>query len=427
KIPRDCLIEINGLKYGSIGTHTIKESCKEQSRGQALEVLWTIKTPENTDIYLNFTSYHLQKPNECEENLIQVFGAKTEDSSRLAHYCGLVANPVSTKDDDRGAVGNIIHIRFFVSLASLEKSTFNATFTAYRTLDPSKDERCDPDEEFDCEDNTCIHNSLKCDKYAHCRLKADEDPDLCKGKAESMLNEPHILAILIIFVILITGMFFKFVYKFGRKLWRDQKVIKDHIQQSCEERIDSLVGSRLTLDAKALQRECQRMSLEIENHTNEMYKRQRSLSKQTNDRSSSRRNSIELSNIDVDGQWRPPSLESVHCISENVPMGHHNVCLERHNVHMEHHIVHIENHEIPDENRIHEVHPSTVDNSCQTRDSLFDNVPGHSSGARFSTFGYPAPNVEIDLGDDKSDSERPGSSETTRSAPDVIIVSKLGR
>jgi hypothetical protein len=56
---------------------------------------------------------------------------------------------------------------------------------------------------------------------------------------------------------------------------------QEHIRQSCEDRLDSLVGSRLTLDPKKLQRDSEHrgVSLERENHTNEMFKRQRSFSK----------------------------------------------------------------------------------------------------------------------------------------------------
>lgn len=33
-------------------------------------------------IYLNFTAYNLAKPNECEENYIQIFGRELEEEKK---------------------------------------------------------------------------------------------------------------------------------------------------------------------------------------------------------------------------------------------------------------------------------------------------------------------------------------------------------
>lgn len=37
-------------------------------------------------IYLNFTAYNLAKPNECEENYIQIFGRELEEEKRLVFF-----------------------------------------------------------------------------------------------------------------------------------------------------------------------------------------------------------------------------------------------------------------------------------------------------------------------------------------------------
>lgn len=57
--------------------------------------------------------------------------------------------------------------------------------------------------------------------------------------------------------------------------------LQEHIRQSCEDRLDSMVSDRLTLDAKRLQRDSEpRASLERDNQTNEMFKQQRKFSQQ---------------------------------------------------------------------------------------------------------------------------------------------------
>ncbi|VVC86370.1 unnamed protein product [Leptidea sinapis] len=121
--------------------------------------------------------------------------------------------------------GNIMYIRLYVSKAG-RGSLFNATYTAYRSLDPNKD------------DNTCIDINLKCDGIAHCRLKGDEENDDCKGEKVSTIKQTHILVILIIFSLILSGMSFVFLFKCIRKLYQDHKIIKpisidsDYIQET---------------------------------------------------------------------------------------------------------------------------------------------------------------------------------------------------
>lgn len=37
-------------------------------------------------IYLNFTAYNLAKPNECEENYIQIFGRELEEEKKWVFF-----------------------------------------------------------------------------------------------------------------------------------------------------------------------------------------------------------------------------------------------------------------------------------------------------------------------------------------------------
>lgn len=50
--------------------------------------------------------------------------------------------------------------------------------------DDDKSKGCDPNKEFDCDDGTCIHESLKCDGQVNCKYRYDEasDPGPCLGK-----------------------------------------------------------------------------------------------------------------------------------------------------------------------------------------------------------------------------------------------------
>ncbi|XP_045505599.1 neuropilin and tolloid-like protein 1 [Colias croceus] len=453
-IPNSCYKDLSGM-HGIIDTSKIDQDCLTRSANQNLDVLWTINTPANTKIYLNFTHYALVKPNECEDNVVEVFGYTLEYEARLAHYCGSVANAITTKDDtNKGKEdkGNIMYVRLFTSKAG-RGSSFNATFTAFRSLDPNRDEKCDPDTEFDCADNTCIDIKLKCDNYAHCRLKADEEQDICKVAKESMLKQPHILVILIIFSLILSGMSFVFLFKCIRKLYQDHKIIKEHIRQSCEDRLDSLVSSRLTLDAKRLQRDSEpRASLERDNHTNEMFKQQRKYSQQKIRPTSIDSDFIQETRLDLEDEpWRR-EVETVH---------EDDVKIER-NAKRKSDISKKEESmrrkETEEKKEIRDVSvgaPDTKESGCQTRESLFQTDPtissdgsGTTNSRGFSTFGYsgatiarpspPAPTstsqITIELlrqvtpqdtkPTKKIPDRRPMSTETTRSAPDVIIVSK---
>nr|XP_026499988.1 uncharacterized protein LOC113403619 [Vanessa tameamea] len=456
-IPESCNIELTGTN-GHVESEKINEDCLAKSLNQALDVLWTIKVEEGHKIYLNFTTYALTKPNECEENFVQVFGYKLEYDARLAFYCGSVANPITTIDEHKDGSedrSNIMYVRLYASKSG-KKSNFNATFTAYRSLDTSKDgDKC-KENEFDCEDNTCIDIGLKCNDYANCRLKADEEKDICIIITESMINQTHIKVILIIFCLILSGMSFVFFFKCIRKLYQDHKIIKEHIRQSCEDRLDSMVSSRLTLDAKRLQRDSEpRASLERDNQTNEMFKQQRKFSQQKIRPTSIDSDFIQETHLDLDEEpWRrevntvPVETEDVR-IERNGRPKKSDMSKKEESIRSKR--------ESSEKKQIRDVSvgaPDTKESGCQTRESLFQADPAISSDGSgttnsrgFSTFGYsgativrPSPpqtntsQITIELLRQATEQEekpqkkfpdrRPMSTETTRSAPDVIIVSK---
>ncbi|KAJ0171341.1 hypothetical protein K1T71_012891 [Dendrolimus kikuchii] len=463
KIPDSCYIPLSG-SYGWVESANIDQACLTGSANQALDVLWKIVTNDNSKIYLNFSTFTLAKPNECEENLIQVFGAVLELDAILIQYCGSMANLVSTKDSpNHDEPSNVMHVRLFEARTarenSKEKTSINASYTAYRTLNPNSDDTCNIEKEFDCQDNTCIDIALKCNRYANCRLKADEDVELCKGVEESILKQAHILVILVIFSLILSGMTFVFLFKCIMKLYHDHKIIKEHIRQSCEDRLDSLVGRRLTLDAQRLQSDSEpRVSLERENHTNEMFKQQRKFSK--HQPSSIDSDYIQETHLDVDEEsWRR-EVESIQIDPEDIRI-ERNGRTRRSDLSKKEESIRSkrkESQESREKKEIRDVSvgaPDTKESGCQTRESLFQTEPppssdGSGSNSRgFSTFGYsgatiarhspPAatntseihiellrqvPKQESMKPQKKLPERRPISTETTRSAPDVIIVSK---
>ncbi|XP_052759575.1 neuropilin and tolloid-like protein 1 [Galleria mellonella] len=460
RIPDKCYETLEGM-YGDINSAKIDSACTTGSMGQALDILWTIKSPANTRIFLNFTTFILAKPNECEENVIQVFGSVLEYDAKLAHYCGSMANSVQTKGRDSKGVGddgNLMYVRLYASKAAKAGTNFSATYTAFRTLDPNKDDKCN-DTQFDCEDNTCIEKVLTCNGYANCRLKTDEDNTGANEHTEttSMLSQTHILVILVIFSLILSGMSFVFLFKCIRKLYQDHKIIKEHIRQSCEDRLDSLVSRRLTLDAQRLQRDSEsRPSLERDNHTNEMFKQQRSFSKHKDSIDS---DFIQETHLDVDSEpWRR-EVDRVPIEVEDIRI-ERNGRTRRSDISKREESIKSKSRESKEREKkeIRDVSvgaPDTKESSCQTRESLFQtDAPPSSEGSGsnsrgFSTFGYsgativrPSPPATINTSEvtiellsqvpqhqdsvkqKKIPDRRPMSTETTRSAPDVIIVSK---
>ncbi|XP_034826329.1 uncharacterized protein [Maniola hyperantus] len=454
RIPDSCYKSFEG-KYGMIESDNMDKDCLEKSANQALDFLWRIDVPAGHKIYLNFTTYIIGQPNECEENFIQVFGSVLEFDEKLVHYCGSVANPVTTKDSGKDGEdhSNVMHVRLYAARNGAVK--INATFTAFRTLNANNNEKCDESTEFDCEDNTCIASILKCDNYANCRLKADEEPDKCVHTTESMIHQTHIKVILIIFCLILSGMSFVFFFKCIRKLYQDHKIIKEHIRQSCEDRLD-MVSDRLTLDAKRLQRDSEpRASLERDNQTNEMFKQQRKFSQQKVRPTSIDSDFIQETHLDLDDEpWRRevndvPKTEDVR-IERNGRTRRSDLSKKEESLRKKE----------SEEKKVREIRdasvgaPDTKESGCQTRESLFQTDPTVSSDGSnttnsrgFSTFGYsgativrPSPpqtntsQITIELIRQATEQEekpqkkypdrRPMSTETTRSAPDVIIVSK---
>ncbi|XP_044742461.1 uncharacterized protein LOC123304958 isoform X2 [Chrysoperla carnea] len=192
----------------------------------ALDCMWTITVKENWKIQLNFIDYKLDRPNECDNNFIDIFSNKTDIPSRLKTFCGSIPDSVASK-------GNILFIRFYAAVNALN-STFSILYTAYRDRGETA-KNCNAGE-YDCQDNTCIDDSLRCNNRINCRYRWDEQDCVTKKK-----NLPeHIIIIMVVFCLIVSGMCAAFIFNCVRKLMRDHRLIQEHIRQSRENRLDEI-------------------------------------------------------------------------------------------------------------------------------------------------------------------------------------------
>ncbi|XP_034826454.2 uncharacterized protein [Maniola hyperantus] len=524
-VPESCVTHLTG-KYGRIDSNDTNKACQAETEDEALDYLWSIDVPAGHKIYLNFTTYTVGEPNECDKNFVQVFGKVLEFDEKLAHFCGSVASPVATTGPESGGTadddddGHRMHVRLYAAKEQKDKTYIDATFTAFRILDLTKNNTCDAETEFDCQDGTCIDISLRCNNYANCRLKADEEKDLCKHTTESLIQQPRIKIIVSVFCVILSGIIFVFLYKCIKKLYNDHKTIKEQISKSCEDKLDSMFGSQLLLDAKRMQSDIgPRASLERDNQTNEMFKQQRKL-QQNLSPSSIDSDFIPETNLDFEeGEWH--GKENGVSQTEDERLEHNGktrkefheiegIIIEsdertrrkkykdiedvkkerKEKKRIKQEQENLRKKESEERNQISEARemsvgvPDTKQSGCQTRESLFDTEPiisskvvetvgvpnikqsgcqtreslfdtepikssnGSSNNRGLSKFGYSGPSTARPSPPQIKPSEiiievvrphieqerktqkkiladrRPMSAETTRSAPDVIILAK---
>ncbi|XP_065092489.1 uncharacterized protein Neto [Ochlerotatus camptorhynchus] len=221
-----CRIEVSGMEGFLNRTDVPRE--KQQTvieHGLALDCMWVVTVADGWKIQLSFIVFKLEKPNDCESNFVDVFTERTDLPSRLKNFCGSIADSVVSKS-------NVLHIRFFAE-ASAINSTFAILFTAFR--EKAAGESCN-DDEYDCEDATCISADLRCNGRINCRFRWDEDECQTKSPAQS----EHVTIIMVVFGIIFGGMVIAFVIKIVRKIVRDHKIIREHIRQSRESKLNEL-------------------------------------------------------------------------------------------------------------------------------------------------------------------------------------------
>lgn len=226
-----CVKERTGVE-GYVNRSDIEKEFEDY--GSRLECMWIIQVAEGWRIQLQFLKFTLAVPNDCETNFVDVFPETTDIPSRLQNFCGSIAETIQSP-------GNILQIRF-VALASGFNSDFSALYTAFRDKMKSTEAvECEADE-FDCEDATCIAHSLMCNGRMNCRFPTDEDPARCQqkeGVLALMLNAEHMIIILIVFFLILTGMCCAFLYNCISKLIRDHHIIQEQMRASREVGLDS--------------------------------------------------------------------------------------------------------------------------------------------------------------------------------------------
>ncbi|XP_055627561.1 uncharacterized protein LOC129769360 [Toxorhynchites rutilus septentrionalis] len=221
-----CRIEVSGMEGYVNRSDVPREKLQTVvEHGLSLDCMWVITVSDGWKIQLSFLLFKLERPNDCESNFVDVFTERTDLPSRLKNFCGSIADSVVSKS-------NVLHIRFYAEAAAIN-STFSILFTAFR--EKAAGEVCD-DDEYDCEDATCISSDLRCNGRINCRFRWDEDE--CQ-KANPTQSE-HVTIIMVVFVIIFGCMVIAFVIKIVRKIMRDHKIIREHIRQSRESKLNEL-------------------------------------------------------------------------------------------------------------------------------------------------------------------------------------------
>ncbi|XP_073986483.1 neuropilin and tolloid-like isoform X2 [Rhodnius prolixus] len=250
-----CHKYLSGIE-GYVNKSDIDQEFTQRSKdfGVPLECMWTIRVDFGWRIQLHFNKFALKVPNDCESNFVDIFPEATDLQSRLKNFCGSIADLVQSPE-------NVLKIRF-LALSNARDSNFEALFTAFREKPKSTSSEpisCE-EGEYDCEDATCISDKLKCNGRINCRFRSDEDPMKCQKKQgilSAIFNTEHMLIILIVFFLILTGMCCAFLFNCFKKLIRDHRIIQEHMRRTREGRISSpkLAQSTSRLDCHLPSRE----------------------------------------------------------------------------------------------------------------------------------------------------------------------------
>ncbi|XP_069678374.1 uncharacterized protein Neto [Periplaneta americana] len=205
-----------------------------------IDCMWIVNVTEGWKIQLVFKTFKLDKPNDCESNFIDIFSPNTEVKYRVRKFCSSMAEIVSSNN-------SILYVRYYADKKA-RNSTFSSVFTAFREVKKEGDR--DPggclEDEFDCQDERCIKKELECNGIENCRFRWDDD-DHClptKGTLADTLRAEHIIIILVIFCLILSGMCFTFIFNCVRKLIHDQRIIQEHMRQSRQSRLDQVGKTR---------------------------------------------------------------------------------------------------------------------------------------------------------------------------------------
>ncbi|KAH1006420.1 hypothetical protein HUJ05_007156 [Dendroctonus ponderosae] len=216
---KECKKEISNQEEGRFSRDDVPANIIEFDRlfDMPVDCMWVITVRVNWRIQLQFERFELDSPNDCESNFVEVFSNDTTNSKK--QFCGSIADTILSDTNH-----NVLIVRFY-SQHFQNKTTFAANFTAFRPYDKDDPNGKCTEDEFDCDDATCISASLKCNGFYNCRFRWDEDN--CHGSESWALTDDHIVIIMVIFSLILTGMFFTFIYNCIKKLVRDHQTIKE--------------------------------------------------------------------------------------------------------------------------------------------------------------------------------------------------------
>ncbi|XP_017480349.1 PREDICTED: uncharacterized protein LOC108369696 [Rhagoletis zephyria] len=220
----NCTIEKDGFE-GFINSTDVPADIRDNviKNKIPLDCIWRIQVQDNWKIQVKFLDFKLSKPNDCETNFLDIFPEQTVMPLRIKNFCGSAGEGITSDT-------NTLHLRFFAEQVAIN-STFAILYTAFRDRGTACTE-----EEYDCEDATCISQDLKCNGRDNCKFRWDEEG--C-DKQSSEQSE-HMIIIMIVFGLILGGMVITFLVNCIRKIMHDQKIIREHIRQSKESKLDEL-------------------------------------------------------------------------------------------------------------------------------------------------------------------------------------------
>nr|XP_036227660.1 uncharacterized protein LOC106618278 [Bactrocera oleae]XP_036227661.1 uncharacterized protein LOC106618278 [Bactrocera oleae]XP_036227662.1 uncharacterized protein LOC106618278 [Bactrocera oleae] len=260
----NCTIEKSGFE-DYVNSTDVPEDIRDTviKNRVPLDCIWRIQVQENWKIQMKFVDFRLIKPNDCDANFLDIFPEQTIMPLRKKNFCGSAGEGITSDS-------NTLNIRFFAEPAAIN-STFSILFTAFR----DKGSGGCTEEEYDCEDATCIDLKLKCNSRDNCKFRWDED----NCNKETSEGSEHIYIIMVVFGLILGGMILTFLVNCIRKIMHDQKIIREHIRQSKESKLNELgrnskARSRENLSSTMPRPKHSQTSLQILNDASNRYYRE---------------------------------------------------------------------------------------------------------------------------------------------------------
>uniref|UniRef100_A0A1I8NNB6 CUB domain-containing protein n=1 Tax=Stomoxys calcitrans TaxID=35570 RepID=A0A1I8NNB6_STOCA len=208
----NCTIEKHGDE-GFVNSTDVPTEIREivAANKIALDCMWRIQVQEKWKIQVKFIDFKLSKPNDCDVNFLDIFPEQTVMPLRVKNFCGSAGEGITSES-------NVLHMRFYAEQQAVN-STFAILYTAFREKGSGK---CTEDE-YDCEDATCIAAYLKCNQRDNCKFRWDEESCEPETKGQS----EHMTIIITVFGLILGGMVITFLVNCVRKIMHDQKIIRD--------------------------------------------------------------------------------------------------------------------------------------------------------------------------------------------------------